>query len=337
MRGTQAYSIRNGLKATLESPPARMTVWPSLLLRMVPLRHLVLLALILPATTAATEEEDWFSVHEGHLSANIQKLIQSYGWTMEWKSDEDRIISQPFSVQSESLTDGLNNLLSMYEGKFVADLYNGNKVVRITPSPHNVEVMLPPADQLGTIRPIVIPPKIFEKAEKIRNIPSPAPESDAEDDAPPPPPQADAPPPVDAKPEPAAPPEWVEVAPEEEVDYTGSEVYDVTPIDKSGLDDPHSQLPAEMIPAQVAMPGSMPDAVFQVASMQEKAKAEKTVSRLLELGYDVRLSEYWRGDQSWFRVRVHVDANEDADKVKEDLEAHGYPVWVLLPGFSSRD
>ena len=304
---------------------------------MAPLRYLVLLTLLLPATTTAIEEEGWFSVHKGYLSASTQKLVQSYGWTLEWTSEEDRKISQPFSVQSESLVDGLNNLLHMYEGRFVADLYHGNKVVRISPAPHDMQVLMPSADQIGSIRPTVIPPKIVEKAEKFRSIPTtpPAPESDVADDAPPP--KEEAPPQKEAQP--AAPPEWKEIAPkeEEDVDYSGSEVYDVTPIDKSGLDEPHSQLPTERISDQVAIPGSMPDAVFQVASMQERAKAEAMVSRLLELGYDTRLSEYWRDDQSWFRVRVHVDANENADKVKEDLEAHGYSVWVLLPGFSSRD
>ena len=319
---------RNDLEKVLENLPACMTARTNLARQMAPLRRLALLALLLPAAAAATTgEEDRFAIHKGYLSASVQKLVQSYGWTLEWTSEEDRIIDQPFSVSNESLTDGLRNVLNQYKGKFVADLYFGNKVVLVSLLPSGTQIMLPPDDQIGEILPVAIPkPRI----EVVRPLPPEEPKKDAEDDTPAAPAQADTPPP------PAAPPQWKEVVPDEE-DYSDMEVYDVAPEDKSGAEEPHSQLPTEMIPAQVTMPGSMPDAVFQVAALKEKIRAEDIVSHLLSLGYDARLSEYWRNDQSWFRVRVHVDANKDLDKVKRELEGHGYSVWVLLTGFSSRE
>ena len=302
-----------------------MTARPNLPLRMAPLRHLVVLALLASPATAEVEEDGWFVVNKGLLSANVKKLVEHHGWTLEWTSAEDRRISQPFKMESESLTHGLNTLLNLYEGRLVADLYSGNKVVHVFPKPHNMEVMLPPDDYIGDIQPVRL--KVVEL--------KPAPKDDTDVAPPPPPQEAPQPPPA----QPPTPPSWTEVKPEEEeeeeVDYTGSEVYDVEPIDKSGIE-PHSQLLPD---PPVTIEGSLPAAVFQVqvAALKEKEKAEAMVEHLLKLGYDARVSEYWRNDQPWFRVRVHVDANENTDKVRKDLEAHGYPVWVLLEGFSAHD
>lgn len=88
-----------------------------------------------------------FTVERGYLSANIRHLVNGYRWSLIWDSEEDRVIDHPFKINNDNLEDGLYNLLVVYQGAFVADVYRSNQVVRIiTPSP-SLEIELPTDDQ----------------------------------------------------------------------------------------------------------------------------------------------------------------------------------------------
>lgn len=88
-----------------------------------------------------------FTVQRGYLSSSVRQLVSRYHWALRWDSAEDRVIEHPFVIHHTSLEDGLNNLLAVYRGAFVADLYARNQVVRIvTPAP-GIEVELPVGSQ----------------------------------------------------------------------------------------------------------------------------------------------------------------------------------------------
>lgn len=103
--------------------------------------------ILVAASTYSDESADRpasesFTVQQGHLSANVQRLVNSYHWYLKWDSEEDRIIDYPFEISNRSLEDGINSLLAIYQGAFVADIYAKNQVVQIvTPSPR-IEIEL---------------------------------------------------------------------------------------------------------------------------------------------------------------------------------------------------
>lgn len=84
-----------------------------------------------------------FTVQQGYLSANVQQLVSSYQWHLKWDSEEDRIIDYSFEISNHSLEDGLNNLLVIFQGAFVADIYTNNQVVHITTPSPRIEIELP--------------------------------------------------------------------------------------------------------------------------------------------------------------------------------------------------
>ena len=84
-----------------------------------------------------------FEVKEGYLSASVRELASSYGWALVWRADEDRVVDFPFVIANDSLEGALANLLEAYQGQFVADLFNGNRVVVIDTPPPRVRILLP--------------------------------------------------------------------------------------------------------------------------------------------------------------------------------------------------
>ena len=107
-------------------------------------RAVVVCALTTFAATAAAESGD-FGVREGYLSASVRELVESHEWSLVWSASEDRVISHSFTIANDSLRGALESLFSMYGGQFVADLYQGNRVVVVNTPPPGVDVDLPGA------------------------------------------------------------------------------------------------------------------------------------------------------------------------------------------------
>lgn len=99
---------------------------------------LVLTSVLSPRAVAAE-----FEVGAGYLSASVRQIVEGYGWSLVWVADEDRFIDHPFTVNNGSLREALNDLLAIYRGQLVADLYEGNRVVLIDAAPPRVRVVLP--------------------------------------------------------------------------------------------------------------------------------------------------------------------------------------------------
>ena len=95
------------------------------------------------ASTHAQTGDASFEVKEGYLSASVRELVSNYGWALVWRADEDRVVDFPFAIANESLEGALANLLEAYRGQFVADLFDGNRVVVIDTPPPRVRVVLP--------------------------------------------------------------------------------------------------------------------------------------------------------------------------------------------------
>ena len=99
---------------------------------------LVITLLGQPAAVAAE-----FEVRAGYLSSGVRDLVQGHGWSLVWAADEDRIVDYQFSVTNDSLRGALTDLLEIYRGQFVADLFEGNRVVLVDSPPPRVRVVLP--------------------------------------------------------------------------------------------------------------------------------------------------------------------------------------------------
>lgn len=84
-----------------------------------------------------------FVVEKGYLSASVGQLVDSWGWSLVWKADEDRVIDHAFGIDNDSLKGALENLLGMYDGEFVADLFEHNRVVLVGVPPAQTDVVMP--------------------------------------------------------------------------------------------------------------------------------------------------------------------------------------------------
>lgn len=91
---------------------------------------------------AASAQEN-FVVEKGYLSAGVRQLVDSWGWSLVWKADEDRVIDHAFDIENDSLKGALEDLLGMYDGKFVADLFEQNRVVLVGVPPARTDVVMP--------------------------------------------------------------------------------------------------------------------------------------------------------------------------------------------------
>ncbi len=110
---------------------------------------------ISPSSATAAE----FEVSPGHLSASVRDIVESYGWSLVWAADEDRVVDYPFAIGNGSLREALTDLLTVYRGQFVADLYEGNRVVLVDSAPPRIRVVLPDGasgnDDAGVVGPPV--------------------------------------------------------------------------------------------------------------------------------------------------------------------------------------
>ena len=87
--------------------------------------------------------QDNFVVEQGYLSTNVRQLVDSWGWSLVWKAEEDRIIDHAFDIENESLKSALENLLGMYDGEFVADMFERNRVVLVGVPAARTDVVMP--------------------------------------------------------------------------------------------------------------------------------------------------------------------------------------------------
>lgn len=92
--------------------------------------------------SAASAQEN-FVVEEGYLSTSVRELVDSWGWSLVWKADEDRVIDHAFDIENDSLKGALENLLGMYRGEFVADLFERNRVVLVGVPAARTNVVMP--------------------------------------------------------------------------------------------------------------------------------------------------------------------------------------------------
>ena len=104
--------------------------------------RVLLVAGALSWQSAALAQED-FVVREGYLSTSVGELVDYWGWSLVWRSDEDRMIDHAFSISNDSLEGALEGLLAMYSGRFVADLFEDNRVVLVGLPPPQVDVLMP--------------------------------------------------------------------------------------------------------------------------------------------------------------------------------------------------
>lgn len=84
-----------------------------------------------------------YEIGEGHLSTSLRQLVEGHGWSLIWATEEDRTIDVPFTITNASLRDALTQLLALYDGKLVADLYQGNQVVVVNLAPPDTRVLMP--------------------------------------------------------------------------------------------------------------------------------------------------------------------------------------------------
>ncbi|MYF11475.1 MAG: hypothetical protein F4229_10925 [Gammaproteobacteria bacterium] len=100
-------------------------------------------ALLLALAIGGSVQAQVYEVGEGHLSVSVRQLVESHGWSLIWATEEDRNIDVPFTITNRSLQDALIELLTLYKGKLVADLYASNRVVVIDLAPPDTRVLMP--------------------------------------------------------------------------------------------------------------------------------------------------------------------------------------------------
>ena len=105
------------------------------------------------APVGGVAQEATFEVKKGYLSNTLRELVDGYGWALVWQAGEDRVIDHPFWVPNRSMEETLTLLLEMYEGQFVADLFEGNQVVLVDTPPARIAVDLPGAESESAAAP----------------------------------------------------------------------------------------------------------------------------------------------------------------------------------------
>jgi len=133
---------------------------------------------------AAAAQEVEFVVDKGYLSASVAELAESWGWSLVWQADEDRIVDHAFGIENDSLRTALEKLLGMYDGEFVADLFQTNRVVLVGVPPPQVDVVMPgeeiePDDEEATAADVVQPTEVASSPRPEPTTPSTADEAGA--------------------------------------------------------------------------------------------------------------------------------------------------------------
>ncbi len=108
-------------------------------------------AVFMVLTASGAVQAQVHEIGEGHLSTSLRQLVEGHGWSLIWATKEDRTIDVPFTITNTSLQDALTELLALYDGKLVADLYRGNQVVVVDLAPPETRVLMPnePSAEVG--------------------------------------------------------------------------------------------------------------------------------------------------------------------------------------------
>lgn len=290
---------------------------------------------LLVATSAmANESNATFKVEIGHLSENVRALIHSHGWSLEWASEEDRIIIRNFDMANPSLEAALAKIFAPYKDTFSMALDQERKVVRVTAAG-------PGAPEEGA--------PDSEGEEGLRWSTELDFEPDLESTTPPEPPpfegerktvrMLDLPQAWESEGAEPTMPAQAEVAEQQ----TPAEELSPKPEAKDGKVPEPSEDPAdspdrvasaekaEAVPKkpETASSPASPGLVLQILSAKDKGKAEKELARLRDLGHDVFLEEFHHDGMLWHRLKMRVASGQSVEDAKAKLKDLGYNfVWI---------
>ena len=284
--------------------------------------------LLVAMSAMANESDATFRVGIGHLSENVRALVHSHGWSLEWASDEDRIIIRTFDLANPSLEAALVKIFAPYKGTFSTALDQERKVVRVmaagpkapkegTPDPEgekglrwSTELDFEP-DLESTTPPEPPPFEGEKKTVRMLDLPQAWESEEAE-------PMTPAPAEVTEQQTPV-----VELS-------TKQETQDAKAPESSGdpADSPDRVASAKK-PEMASSPAS-PGPVLQILSAKDKGKAEKELARLQELGHDVFLEEFHHDGTLWHRLKMRLASGQSAEDAKAKLKGLGHDaVWVV--------
>ena len=289
--------------------------------------------LFVAMSAMANEGDATFKVKIGHLSENVRALSHSHGWSLEWASDEDRIIIRPFDMANPSLDVALSKILAPYKNTFSTALDQEKKVVRVTTAGQGT----PEEDVSGS-----------EGEEGLRWSKELDFEPDLESTTPPEPPPFDSEKKTvrmldlpqtweseGAEPATPAPAEVAKQQTSVEELSSKQEVQDGQAPEESSeaLADPKDRaVPAEKqetAPETASRPAS-PRPVLQILSAKEKEKAEKELARLRDLGHDVFLEKFHHDGTLWHRLKMRAASGQSVEDAKATLKGLGHDtVWVV--------
>lgn len=292
--------------------------------------------LLVAMSAMANESDATFRVGIGHLSENVRALVHSHGWSLEWASDEDRIIIRTFDVANPSLEAALSKIFAPYKGTFSTSLDQERKVVRVMAAG-------PKAPEEGTPDP--------EAEEGLRWSTELDFEPDLESTTPPEPPPfegekktvriLDLPQAWESKKAEPMTPAQAEVTeqqtPVEELSPK-QEAQDarVPESSEDPADSPDRVVSVEKAkaapekPETVSSPAS-PGPVLQILSAKDKGEAEKELARLRELGHDVFLEEFHHDGTLWYRLKMRLASGQSVEDAKAELKDLGYNVVWITP------
>ena len=305
--------------------------------------------LLVVPNVAAAEGAKAFVVPEGHLSAGVRKFVETYGWSLTWDSEEDRIVNHSFDVGNPALEGGLSNILSAYKGVFASNLDHEKQVVRVTTAKPDVaaepseDVAAEGESDFGVDGMQWSSELVFEPGLKPNSEPKPAagegqkltvlmldePQSWESRDPPPP------------------PPPMPETVARLQVPGTPSPEEPESPImaldsmaDALPTEEPARELEkapvetAEKVEGKVLEEASKvpepPRPVLQILSAKDRKRAESERSRMQALGHDVYVEEFRQGDTLWYRLKMRVASGQSVEDAKAKLKSLGHGnTWVV--------
>lgn len=276
----------------------------------------------------ANEGDATFRVEIGNLSENVRALVHSHGWSLEWASDEDRIIVRTFDMANPSLEAALSKIFAPYEGIFSAALDQERKVVRVTIAGQGKPEGAPDSGSEEDLRwsteldfepnlesTTAPEPPPFEgerKTVRMLDLPQEWESEGAE--------------PVTSRPAEAAKQQIpaAELSPKPGTqDGKASDSFEA-PVDSQGrIESADKQEPASKKPETISSPAS-PGPVLQILSIKDKEKAEKEFARLRDLGHPVFLEEFHHDGVLWHRLKVRLTSGQSVEDAKAKLKDLGH-------------
>lgn len=288
--------------------------------------------LLVGVSAMANEGDATFKVKIGHLSENVRALAHSHGWSLEWATEEDRIIIRSFDMANPSLDAALSKIFAPYEGTFSTAFDQEKKVV-------HVKAADPGAPEAGALD--------SGGEEGLRWSTELDFEPDLESTTPPEPPpfegkkktvrmldlpqtwEGEGAEPVAPKPEDAAEQQTpsIELSSEQEA-QDGQD-----PESSEASADPQDRVvPAEKqeTAPETASSPALSRPVLQILSTKDKGKAEKELARLRELGHDVFLEEFHHDGTLWHRLKMRLASGQSVEDVQAELKGLGHgTVWIV--------